>query len=400
MTSRRHNGEGSIFPYRNGYAAYVWVTKPDGTRDRKYVYGKDRETVHDKWLKLHQQAKQGPIATTAMTVGKFVVYWLREIVEPNLSPGTYVTYEGACRNYIVPGLGGKRLDRLANTDVQTWLNHTRRTCQCCAQGKDARRPTVKQRCCALGNCCQDLPSDTTVRGLRRIIRAMITCAIDAGLVSQNVAKKTRLPKARRPKRTTWTSAQARQFLEYVRVEDERFYAAYVLLLVLGLRKGEILGLTWDQIDLDSGELVPNFQVQRVGKQLLRREVKTETSEQPLPLPGICVVALRRHRDGLVAAGKPVEPDDLLFTTVTGMPVEPRNFNRYWDRAVWGAGVVRITVRAARATCATLLKALNVHPRIAQRILRHAQVSITMEIYTDVIDDDTRDALGKLGDLLE
>lgn len=399
MTGRRHNGEGSIFPYRNGYAAYVWVTKPDGKRDRKYVYGPDRETVHEKWLKLHQQAKDGPVATTAMTVGKFAQYWLEEIVRPNLTPGTYVTYEGACRNYIVPGLGAKRLDRLGTTDVQTWLNSVRKTCQCCAQGKDKRRTPKKQRCCAIGECCRDLPSDTSIRGLRRIIRAMLSCAIEAGMMTRNVVKQTRLPKARRPKRTTWTSGEARRFLEYARVEDQRFYTAYVLLLVLGLRKGEILGLTWEQIDLEAAELTPNFQVQRVGRELLRREVKTETSEQPLPLPGICLVALKEHRRRLEAEGKSVEDEDLLFTTATGTPVEPRNFNRFWDRAIWGAGLTRITVRAARATCATLLKALNVHPRIAQRILRHAQVAITMEIYTDVIDDDTREALGRLGDML-
>jgi hypothetical protein len=89
----RHNGEGSIFPYRNGFAAYVWVTKPDGTRDRKWVYGKERDEVHAKWLKLHQQANDGPVATTSTTVGKFAAYWLEEIVKPNLAPGTYITYE-------------------------------------------------------------------------------------------------------------------------------------------------------------------------------------------------------------------------------------------------------------------------------------------------------------------
>lgn len=57
---KRHNGEGSVFPYRNGFAAYVWVNKPDGTRDRKYVYGQDREEVYQDWLKLHRQAQEGP----------------------------------------------------------------------------------------------------------------------------------------------------------------------------------------------------------------------------------------------------------------------------------------------------------------------------------------------------
>jgi integrase len=71
-----------------------------------------------------------------------------------------------------------------------------------------------------------------------------------------------------------------------------------------------------------------------------------------------------------------------------MPVEPRNFNRFWDRACLGAGVRRITVRSARRTCATLLRGLNVHPNIAQQILRHAQVAITLEIYTDATDEAT------------
>ena len=85
-TRARANGEGSIYPYRNGFAAYVWVTKPAGGRARKYVYGPDRYTVHSKWLKLHQQAQAGPVATRVPTVVKYLAYWLEEIVKPNLAP--------------------------------------------------------------------------------------------------------------------------------------------------------------------------------------------------------------------------------------------------------------------------------------------------------------------------
>ena len=73
---------------------------------------------------------------------------------------------------------------------------------------------------------------------------------------------------------------------------EALYAAFVLILVLGLRKGEVLGLTWELVDLDAAELYVGEQLQRVGGQFLRREVKTETSEAPLPLPGLCVTALK------------------------------------------------------------------------------------------------------------
>lgn len=63
MTGKRPNGEGSIYPYKSGYAAYAWVDTPDGKRKRQYVYGKTREEVHDKWISLHAAAKKGPVAT-------------------------------------------------------------------------------------------------------------------------------------------------------------------------------------------------------------------------------------------------------------------------------------------------------------------------------------------------
>ncbi|MGC4790244.1 tyrosine-type recombinase/integrase [Micromonospora sp. DT178] len=93
-----------------------------------------------------------------------------------------------------------------------------------------------------------------------------------------------------------------------------------------------------------------------------------------------------------AAGPAWHPSDLIFTTRYGRPVEPRNFNRFWDRRCNAAGVRRITVRDARRTCASLLADLDVHPRVAMQILRHAQFAITMEIYTVVSSAATRDAL--------
>jgi integrase len=87
---------------------------------------------------------------------------------------------------------------------------------------------------------------------------------------------------------------------------------------------------------------------------------------------------------------------LVFTTRYGTPIEPRNFNRFWDRRCEAAGVRRITVRDARRTCASLLADLDVHPRVAMQILRHAQFAITMEIYTQVSSRQTREALKRLG----
>ena len=400
----RANGEGSIFPYRNGFAAYAWVTKPDGRRARKYVYGKTREIVHDQWLELQQRAKRGAVVTKAPTVGSFLAYWLREVVRPNLAPLTYATRETFVRLYITPGLGATRLDRLHVRDVQTWINTVARTCQCCAQGKDARRPAGRRRCCAVGNCCGDIPSTRTVHDVRDTLRAALGHAVVEELVAKNVAASVKLPPSRRHRGKAWSSEEARRFLESAKTDRDPLYAAYVLILVLGLRKGEVLGLAEDDVDLEAGELSIGFQLQRVGRQLLRRETKTEASDDTMPLPAICVSALRsrveRKAEDKAKAGIAWQGSKLVFTTSLGTEIEPRNFNRRWDVRVARVGVRRITVHDARRTCASLLVDLDVHPRVIMQILRHADFKVTMEIYSQASSAATRDALKRLGESLD
>jgi integrase len=406
MTAKRAraNGEGSIFPYRNGYAAYVWVDKPDGKRARKYVYGQTRELVHDKWIRLHAQAKAGPVATSVPTVGDYLAYWLREVVQPNLAPLTAATYETIVRRYIVPGLGFKRLDRLQVRDVQTWINQVPKICQCCAQGKDASRKPDKQRCCAIGKCCHQAPATQTLGDLRKVLRSALTTAMSEELVTRNVAALIKLPPTRKHKGHAWSSDEARRFLESARADHDPFYAAYVLVLVLAFRKGEVLGLTWDDIDFDASELTIGRQLQRVRGQLLHRETKTEGSDTTLPLPSICLAALRLRRaeqdEAEGRAGQRWRSTNLIFSTRYGTPIEPRNFSRSYDLRIAKARVRRITVHDARRTCGSLLADLDVHPRVAMQILRHARFSITMEIYTRVSSDRTRDALKRLGDSLD
>ncbi len=400
----RANGEGSIYPYKNGYAAYVWVRTPSGQRRRKYVYGKDREEVHEKWLKLHQAAAAGPVATTVPKLGEYLHYWLQEIIEPNRAPLTYVNYELFVRLYIAPMLGEKRLDRLQIRDVQMWINKVPSLCQCCAQGKDARRATKNQRCCAKGQCCHDVPSARTVSDIRACLRTALNCAIREEFISKNPAVMVTLPPVRKKKRASWSTEEAHQFLEAAWWEPDPLYAAYVLILVLGLRKGEVLGLQWSDIDFEAAELGIGLQLQRARRKLLHRSTKSEASDDTLPLVAIVETALRHRQQAQVKdraqAGDAWQKSDLVFTTGFGTPIDPRNFNRSWDARRARAAVRKITVHDGRRTCATLLVDLDVHPRHVMRILRHAQFSVTMEIYAQASSKKTRDALKRLGESLD
>ena len=204
------------------------------------------------------------------------------------------------------------------------------------------------------------------------LRAALACAIEAETISRNPVTAVKMTKRREPKqrrkRQAWTVDDARWFLESAWHAREALYAAFVLVLVLGLRRGEVLGPGLEtSFDLDDAELYVGEQLQRVRHQLVRREVKTETSEAPLPLPDLCVSALKirmkqqdadrdRAGDGWIDTG-------LVFSTRYGTPIEPRNFNRSFDRCIVAARVPRIAVHGARKTCASLLAALDVHPAL-------------------------------------
>jgi integrase len=138
--------------------------------------------------------------------------------------------------------------------------------------------------------------------------------------------------------------------------------------------------------------------------LHHRATKTEGSDASLPLPPICVTALRARRAEQEAAREKAraawQHSGLVFTTQFGTPVEPRNFFRSFVARIPKADVPRISVHDARRACGSLLADLDVHPRVAMQILRHADFKVTMEIDTQVSSKQTLDALKRLSDSLD
>ncbi|WP_260479247.1 tyrosine recombinase XerC [Kibdelosporangium aridum] len=246
----------------------------------------------------------------------------------------------------------------------------------------------------------------TLSDVRDCLRSALSDAVDAGVVSKNIAKSIKLPQRRKRRRPRWTTEEARKFLESARQDSDPLYAAYVLVIVMGMRRGEVLGLPLDAVDFTEHQLWVEHQLQRVRGQLLHRQTKTEASDDSLPMIAIVATALRlrltkRQEDQLVATTEGSWQDSgLVFTTRYGTPIEPRNFLRSWNTRCRKAGVRRITLHAGRRTCGSLLADLDVHPRVAMRILRHAQMSVTMEIYTEVSDESVRQALKRLEQSLD
>lgn len=180
---------------------------------------------------------------------------------------------------------------------------------------------------------------------------------------------------------------------------------------MGLRRGEAMGLVDDDTTIDEAaeEIGLEWQLGRVGGHPLthKHQLRADGSVETLPLPPIVLAALRIARQMQAerrTASRPKvcicgECHQLLFTTSTGQPIEPRNLKRSFDARCKKARVRQIKIHDTRRTCGSLLAALDVHPRVAMAILRHSRIALTMEVYTQVPDKTTRDALKRLSDLL-
>jgi integrase len=166
-------------------------------------------------------------------------------------------------------------------------------------------------------------------------------------------------------------------------------------------RGELLGLSWYDVDFDRGVIHVRRQVVRAGGRLHLGPVKTTAGDRELPLLEIAKEALIEHETKQIL-GKPVNEWDrerLIFTTVSGRPIEPRNIGRSFERIVRKAGLRPIRLHDLRHTTASLLKRLGVSPRDAMAILGHSNVSVTLGIYTHVDEDSRREALDRLDQVL-
>jgi integrase len=372
--SRRANGDGTITRRANGLwqgAAYVTTTR--GIRRREYVYGRDRDEVRAKLNQLlsAEQARI-PVSHERWTVEAYLSYWLEHVVRPSRAPKTHQGYELAVRLHIVPVIGKKRLPRLATQDVRAVLARVQ-------EGGGSPR---------------------TVQFVHAVLRAALETAFREEIVSRNVAKLVRAPAPRSRISRGVSADDARKILQAA--ARDRLSALYVLALYLGLRRGELLGLRWADVDLEVGRLEVVQTLQRVEGRLQFVRPKTRRSERTIPLPDVVVAALREHRarqaKERLAAGSSWTDSGLVFTSRVGTPVEPDNLRRSWYevRTVLDAP---LRLHDLRHTCVTLLLEAGVAPHIVQQIAGHSALDVTMNIYAHASLEEKRAALRLLSDRL-
>jgi integrase len=373
MAKKRGNGEGSIYRRRDGRWVGQYLVHTANGPQYRYLYGKTRAVVAEKLTRAMADRDSGLIFDAGkVTVGDYLDRWLADTVKGTVRTSTYERNEEIVRLHIKPSLGRVGLKKLTPTHVR-------------------------------GLYSEKLDSGlapATVRRIHSTLHKALSQAVSDGIVPRNAAH-VKAPRPAPEEIRPLSEDEARAFLDAARQSGERFEALYVLAITTGLRRGELLGLRWDDADLEFGTL-------RVGRALVREggrhtlgETKTRRGRRQINLTPRTVNALKKHRkkqleEKMKLAGL-YKDHGLIFASGVGTPVNPENLvKRSFKPLLKKAGLPEIRFHDLRHTCATLLLSRGVHPKLVQELLGHATIAMTLDTYSHYLPSMGDQAAGAMG----
>lgn len=376
--ARQPNGRPSIFEGADGWW-HCFITvgkKPNGKLDRRHLQGKTAAVVAAKLEELEVKLRGGhvPEVGAAPTVAAWMEHWLTVIAPRRVRASTLQGYESKVRHRIIPGLGGHRLGKLTTDHIEAFLAKLEREV-----------------------------APATALQVFRILSRALKVATQRGKIPRNPCDNLDPPSLTRDEVKPLSAADTRKVLD---AAGDRA-ARWVIALALGLRQGEVLGLKWEHVDLDSA--VPTLTVrwalarlkwrhddacgkraascpQRYGGGLVLTEVKSRKSRRTLPLSPGLVRLLKSHRQeqrkARLAAGRFWKDSGLVFTNPHGAPLDPRRDWGEWKDLLKAADVRDARLHDARHSAATTMRAMGMDLREVMEWLGHSQISVT-SIYTHI-----------------
>jgi integrase len=377
MAKQRGNGEGSIYERKDkdgrriGYRGAYVVQTADGLK-RRYVSGKTRREAEEKLTKAKAERDGGLVLETGkLNLGEYLERWLTDSVKDSVRASTYESYAWLIRTYVLPALGSIKLKALTPAHVQAFYRAK----------LDAGL------------------SPRTVQYTHAVLHRALKQALRWNLVPRNVTEAVDPPRLVKKEVQHLTLKQATEFLKIV--SEDRFEALYVLAITTGLRRGELLGLKWVDVNLNREVLSVQRALSPKGKTFNRPK---NAKGRSIHLTPVAAEALKRHRvtqnEERSRVGGRWQEQGLIFPSQVGTPMNPSNFiNRSFKPLLKRAELPSIRFHDLRHTFASLMLSNGEHPKIVQEILGHAQISLTLDTYSHAIPSMQSGAVGRLGELL-
>ena len=321
MPKRRANGEGNIRKRKDGRweGRYTVGRDPEtGKAIIKNVLGKTQAEVKEKLKKAIEEnvgIDYGRAKT--YTVGNWLEVWYENYAKIKMRPSTYLTYHGYIENHIKPQLGKIPLNDLTTLHLQQFYK------KLLAEGRVERIEAQKQP--------KGL-SAKTVRNIHQIISSALKLAVEQRLIAHNPADGCALPKAERKEMQTLPVEQLTSFLR--EAKDSGVFALYYIDLTTGLRRGELLGLKWSDIDLEKGDLRVQRQIGRIDGKIIEMPLKTKNAYRTLPLSADAISVLMHQR-------RKTGSSEWVFPSPSGGPMSPDSVLHMLHRVLKRAELPRI-----------------------------------------------------------
>jgi integrase len=363
-TKGRANGDGDVFPRKNEAGkitsyrgAYVG---PDGKR--RYVSGKTKEDARRSLRKARGDAERGLVFDADnLKVGEYLDRWLSDSVSDTVKATTFERYEQITRLHLKPALGRVKLKALTPAHVRGLYREKLEA------GSSAR----------------------TVRYIHTTLHKALKQAVMDGLIPRNATEAVKPPQPTREEIHPLTPEQAKLLLQVAHEPGDRLEALYVLAIHTGLRQGELLGLKWDDVDLDDGSLQVRRTLAITKNGFVFTSPKTSGSRRSVKLTQRATEALRSHLERQLReidrVGSLWSENDLIFASETGEPLDRRAVTKLkFKPLLKRAGLPQIRFHDLRHTCATLLLTRNVNPKIVSEMLGHSTIAITLDTYSHVL----------------
>lgn len=377
--SKRMNGEGTIYKRADGRwcAAYYVGIK------RKFLYGKSQREVKYKLKTLMEEEKENEQLTDtgSLTLQSWVFQYLKDYKVNELKASTMNTYMTFYRKHIEDSdIGEMELQEIQTNDLQRYYNRK----------------------------LKDGLSAKTVRHLSVIIREALTQAVRLKYIRNSPQEGVILPKKEKYEGKTLSQSDVLKLLN--EAVDETLYPLIMTAIFTGMRKGEILGLQWKNVDLDNGYIKVEKSLCRVadgvdGKGRHRTKVtllepKTATSKRTIPLTSQLVEILRHHKERQEKYKKEAvdfynSELDLVFANYLGDFMSEREVLRGFYTVLDKYEIPRVRFHDLRHTYASLLMESETDSKVIQELLGHSSISTTLDIYTHLKMEQKRNSVDKM-----
>ena len=379
MPKRRANGEGNIRKRKDGRweGRYTVGHDPEtGKAIIKNVLGTTQAEVKEKLKKAIEEnvgIDYGRVRN--YTVGTWLEVWMENYAKIKLRPSTYKTSQGFLKNHIKPQLGKIPLNDLTTLNLQQFYK------KLLAEGRVERIESQKQP--------KGL-STKTVRYIHQIISSALKLAVEQRLIARNPADGCALPKVEHKEMKTLTADQLSAFFQ--EAKDSGVYELYYLDLATGLRRGELLGLKWTDVDLDRGVLKIQRAISRQNGKVVEAPLKTKNAYRTLPLSADAISVLKMQKCK-------VGNSEWVFPSPTGGPMSPDSVLHMLQRVLKRAGLPRIRFHDLRHTFATMALQNGVDVKTVSSMLGHYSAGFTLDTYAHVTTSAKREAAKTMGSIL-